>query len=147
MHDRFAGRLIIAGVEPIHVSAPTQHGHAALCRWWCCITVVRRVKFSDVPIGVCVCYLQLIHGIPLKLRALRRFLTSYPDFRNRIVLVQVGVGDFESTIDTENPLTTIQSMVNELNDEYVACRVSVSFLPLCVLVWLVVVVAFCMFGL
>ena len=61
---------------------------------------------------------QRLQGIPLKLRGIERFLTKYPEFKDRIALYQVGLGQFASTFDIGDPLSVIKASVDKINAKF-----------------------------
>jgi len=57
-------------------------------------------------------------GLPEKLRGFDRFLRTYPQYKGKVVLVQIGVPSRESLSEVKRVLAEIYSLVGEINGRH-----------------------------
>lgn len=55
--------------------------------WW----IMRKLRYQIVQIMLGVDRLDMIKGIPQKLLAFEKFLEEHPDWRDKVLLVQIAV--------------------------------------------------------
>ena len=62
--------------------------------------------------------LENLKGTPLKILGLERFLDKRPEYRGKIVLVQVGISAFERGDDYKATKAEVVALVEKVNDKY-----------------------------
>ena len=112
-----AGRFVQVGSFPIGIEA--SKFMAALQT----PAVIERVeglreRFRGQHVILGVERLDYIKGVPHKLHALDIFLDRYPQFRGRVVLLQVAVPTRSDVEEYQNLRTTVNELVGRINSKY-----------------------------
>ncbi len=121
----FQGRFVTVGAFPIGIDPEkfteglkkpqVQERIAALKR-----------KFEGVKLIVGVDRLDYIKGVPQKLHALEVFLSEHPEWRGRIVLVQVAVPSRGDVEEYQNLRAVVNELVGRINGRFG----TVEFMPI-----------------
>lgn len=85
-----------------------------------------RRKFDGVHLIVGVDRLDYIKGVPQKLHALEVFLTEHPDWRGKVVLVQVAVPSRQDVEEYQNLRAVVNELVGRINGKFG----TVEFMPI-----------------
>ena len=85
-----------------------------------------RRKFEGVKLIVGVDRLDYIKGVPQKLHALEVFLSEHPEWRGKIVLVQVAVPSRGDVEEYQNLRATVNELVGRINGRFG----TVDFMPI-----------------
>jgi trehalose 6-phosphate synthase len=80
----------------------------------------RRLGLRDEFVGLGIDRIDYTKGIAERLRALDRFLTKYPDYRERLVFVQVGVPSRTRIREYKQLEEEIVELVDEINWKWAA---------------------------
>lgn len=83
-------------------------------------------KFQGVKILVGVDRLDYIKGVPQKLHALELFLQKYPEWQDKVMLVQVAVPSRQSVEEYQQLQTVVNELVGRINGKYG----NVEFMPI-----------------
>ncbi|KAJ3222652.1 Trehalose-6-P synthase/phosphatase complex synthase subunit, partial [Clydaea vesicula] len=75
-------------------------------------------KFKGYKLLVGVDRLDYIKGVPQKLHALENFLTNYPEWQGKVVLVQVAVPSREGVADYQHLDTVVNELVGKINGRF-----------------------------
>ncbi|KAJ3210692.1 Trehalose-6-P synthase/phosphatase complex synthase subunit [Clydaea vesicula] len=75
-------------------------------------------KFKGKKLIVGVDRLDYIKGVPQKLQALENFLTNYPEWQGKVVLVQVAVPSREGVADYQHLDTVVNELVGKINGRF-----------------------------
>ena len=100
--------------EEQNATAQTPETEQEMARWR------RRLGLRDEFVGIGIDRMDYTKGIAERLRALDRFLTRYPDYRERLVFVQVGVPSRTRIRQYKLLEEEIVELVDEINWKWAA---------------------------
>jgi trehalose 6-phosphate synthase len=77
-----------------------------------------RKKYEGKTIILGVDRIDYIKGIPNRIKGYQRFLEKYPDLRQRVVFLQIGVPSREDVTEYASMVSVVNEMVSEVNGKY-----------------------------
>lgn len=89
---------------------------------------VLRKRWPNTKLIVARDKLDTIRGVKHKLLAYEQFLKSHPDWLNKCVLIEIGIGDLFENKELERDLYTIIERINSLGNELAVDHQHVMFL-------------------
>jgi len=75
-------------------------------------------ELQDYRLIIGVDRIDYTKGLPQKLRAFDHFLQSYPEYKGKVVLLQIGVPSRECLPETKRVLAEVFSLVGEINSKH-----------------------------
>ncbi|RYP09995.1 hypothetical protein DL764_000924 [Monosporascus ibericus] len=121
----FQGRFVTVGAFPIGIDPEKFTEGLKKPKVQERIAALKR-KFDGVKLIVGVDRLDYIKGVPQKLHALEVFLTEHPEWRGKIVLVQVAVPSRGDVEEYQNLRAVVNELVGRINGRFG----TVEFMPI-----------------
>ncbi|HTZ57471.1 MAG TPA: trehalose-6-phosphate synthase [Acidobacteriaceae bacterium] len=121
---RGEGRTVISGYGHTHVEAfPISIDYRAFSDLSASIPVVERAKqikakVREIQIAVGVDRLDYTKGIPERIKAYGSFLRTYPQFRGKVVLIQIVVPSREGIPRYDQLKREVERLVTQVNGEF-----------------------------
>jgi trehalose 6-phosphate synthase len=75
-------------------------------------------EFKDYRIVLGVDRIDYTKGLPEKLRIFDHFLRTHPEYKGKVVLIQIGIPSRESLPVTKRLLAEVCSLVGEINSKH-----------------------------
>ncbi|TMW60904.1 hypothetical protein Poli38472_000946 [Pythium oligandrum] len=75
-------------------------------------------KFEGYKIIIGVDRMDYIKGIPHRLLAMERFLSMYPERRENVVMIQIGVPSRTGVVEYQNLISSVNELVGRINGQY-----------------------------
>jgi trehalose 6-phosphate synthase/phosphatase len=75
-------------------------------------------SFKGKKVLIGVDRLDYTKGVNLKFMAFKRFLEKYPEFKDKVVLFQVGVPTRENVLDYKQLMSEVNELVGQINSTY-----------------------------
>ena len=75
-------------------------------------------EFEGKSVMVGVDRLDYVKGVPQKLRAFELFLTEYPEYVGRVILIQIAVPTRGEVEEYQNLRTLVNELVGRINGKF-----------------------------